>query len=94
MKKHPELTLEHTAYESGFNSISTFRRTFMKLTEKTPSKFKKSQLAEKASLFLDIRQKIINFDHFESIFVRQNQQKNLFFWLCAHLFVSLQPFWD
>ena len=27
------------------------------------------------------------------IFARLNQQKNLFFWLCAHLFVPLQPHW-
>ncbi|MBQ7142799.1 MAG: helix-turn-helix transcriptional regulator [Bacteroidaceae bacterium] len=41
MKEHPELTLEHIAYESGFNSISTFRRAFVKLTGKTPSNFEK-----------------------------------------------------
>ncbi|MGM9689322.1 MAG: helix-turn-helix domain-containing protein [Bacteroidaceae bacterium] len=41
MKEHPELTLEHIAYESGFNSTSTFRRAFVKLTGKTPSNFEK-----------------------------------------------------
>ena len=39
MQAHPEYTLEHVAYESGFNSVSTFRRAFVKLRGQTPSQF-------------------------------------------------------
>ena len=39
MQEHPEYTLEHVAYESGFNSVSTFRRAFVKLRGQTPSQF-------------------------------------------------------
>ena len=41
MLQHPEYTLEHVANESGFRSLSTFRRAFVKLTGKTPSQFGK-----------------------------------------------------
>lgn len=37
MREHPEYKLEHIAQESGFASISTFRRAFIKLTGQTPS---------------------------------------------------------
>ena len=37
MREHPEYKLEHVAKESGFASISTFRRAFIKLTGQTPS---------------------------------------------------------
>lgn len=37
MREHPEYKLEHVAQESGFASISTFRRAFIKLTGQTPS---------------------------------------------------------
>lgn len=36
MNEHPEYTLEHIAAESGFGSISTFRRAYTKCTGKTP----------------------------------------------------------
>jgi len=39
MQEHPEYTLEHMAHESGFNSVSTFRRAFVKYTGKTPSAY-------------------------------------------------------
>lgn len=39
LKKHPEYTLEYIANESGFASISTFRRAFQKLLGKTPRQF-------------------------------------------------------
>ena len=37
MREHPEYKLEHVAKESGFASISTFRRAFVKITGQTPS---------------------------------------------------------
>lgn len=40
MAEHPEYTLEHIAAESGFNSISTFRRAFYKLTGNSPSRYR------------------------------------------------------
>ena len=39
MQEHPEYTLEYIAAESGFSSISTFRRAFSKFTGKTPSQY-------------------------------------------------------
>ena len=39
MREHPEYKLEHVAKESGFASISTFRRAFIKLTGQTPSQY-------------------------------------------------------
>ena len=36
---HPEYTFEFVAAESGFASISTFRRAFIKLTGQTPSQY-------------------------------------------------------
>ena len=44
MQEHPEFKLEYVASESGFSSISTFRRAFVKLTGQTPSQFGKEQL--------------------------------------------------
>lgn len=41
MEEHPEYTLERIASESGFQSISTFRRSFQKLKGITPSEFRK-----------------------------------------------------
>ncbi len=45
MQEHPEYTLEHIAAESGFKSISTFRRAFVKLTGKSPSSFRQGEPA-------------------------------------------------
>ncbi|MBQ9678378.1 MAG: helix-turn-helix transcriptional regulator [Prevotella sp.] len=39
MQAHPEYKLDYVAKESGFASISTFRRAFIKLTGQTPSQF-------------------------------------------------------
>ncbi len=39
MREHPEYKLEHIASESGFASVSTFRRAFTKLTGQVPSQF-------------------------------------------------------
>lgn len=36
LKEHPEYTLEYVASQSGFASISTFRRAFLKFTGLTP----------------------------------------------------------
>lgn len=38
MEKHPEYTLEYVSRQSGFGSISTFRRAFVKYTGRTPSR--------------------------------------------------------
>lgn len=43
LREHPEYTLEHIAIESGFASISTFRRAFIKLNGMTPGEFKVSE---------------------------------------------------
>ncbi len=40
MKEHPEYALEYIAGESGFASISTFRRAFTKLTGQTPRQYR------------------------------------------------------
>lgn len=40
MEEHPEYTLERIALESGFQSMSTFRRSFQKLKGVTPSGFR------------------------------------------------------
>ena len=39
IRDHPEFTFEHVANESGFASLSTFRRAFLKITGQTPSQF-------------------------------------------------------
>ena len=38
MEEHPEYTLEYVAEQSGFGSISTFRRAFVKQTGSLPSR--------------------------------------------------------
>lgn len=43
MRTHPEYKLEYVAGESGFASISTFRRAFVRLTGQTPSQFEASE---------------------------------------------------
>lgn len=43
LKEHPEFTLEYVAQESGFASISTFRRAFIKLTGQTPRQYTASE---------------------------------------------------
>lgn len=40
LREHPEYTFEYIAQNSGFNSISTFRRAFRKITKLTPSEFR------------------------------------------------------
>lgn len=42
MREHPEYKLEHVARESGFASISTFRRAFVKITGQMPSLYELS----------------------------------------------------
>lgn len=42
MDQHPEFTIEHIAQESGFNSISTFRRAFTKLVGISPSQYRQA----------------------------------------------------
>lgn len=42
MKQHTDYTLERIASESGFQSISTFRRAFLKQKGVTPSKYRKT----------------------------------------------------
>ncbi|MBQ9293892.1 MAG: helix-turn-helix transcriptional regulator [Bacteroidaceae bacterium] len=39
MREHPEYKYEYVAAESGFASISTFRRAFVKVTGQTPSQY-------------------------------------------------------
>ncbi|PID93406.1 MAG: hypothetical protein CSA95_07990 [Bacteroidetes bacterium] len=41
--KDPYLKIEAVAYDSGFNSLSTFNATFKKVTGMTPSKYRKKQ---------------------------------------------------
>jgi AraC-like DNA-binding protein len=43
MRLHPEYKLDYVSQESGFASISTFRRAFIKLTGQTPSQFEISE---------------------------------------------------
>ena len=43
MRQHPEYKLDFVAHESGFASISTFRRAFIKLTGQTPSQYEVSE---------------------------------------------------
>lgn len=48
--EHPEYTFEYVARQSGFASMSTFRRAFTKLTGMTPRQYievKKEKLSEK-----------------------------------------------
>ncbi len=40
VSNHPEYTLEYIARQSGFNSLSTFRRAFRKFTGHTPGHFR------------------------------------------------------
>lgn len=40
MQQHPEYTLEYVAAKSGFKSISTFRRAFLKLTGSNPRQYR------------------------------------------------------
>ena len=44
IQQHPEYTMEFIAAESGFNSLSTFRRAFVKLKGMSPGQFR-SELA-------------------------------------------------
>jgi len=44
IQQHPEFTLEYIATESGFKSISTFRRAFRKLLGVSPSQYRRDQL--------------------------------------------------
>ena len=46
IQQHPEYKLEYVASESGFASISTFRRAFVKLTGKMPSHYSEEGLTE------------------------------------------------
>lgn len=40
LEEHPDYTLEQVAQESGFNSLSTFRRAFRKITGMTPGEYR------------------------------------------------------
>lgn len=40
LQQHPEYTIDYIATESGFNSISTFRRAFTKITGKSPGQYR------------------------------------------------------
>ncbi len=42
LRDNPMLTLEQVAEQSGFNSLSTFRRSFQKLYQCTPHEYRKS----------------------------------------------------
>ena len=44
MQEHPEYTLEYIADQSGFNSISTFRRAFHKFVGVSPSNWRSKHL--------------------------------------------------
>ena len=44
INRHPEYTLEHIARASGFNSMSTFRRTFIKEIGITPSTYRSKMM--------------------------------------------------
>jgi AraC-like DNA-binding protein len=39
INEHPEYTFEFVARQSGFISMSTFRRAFKKITGQTPSQY-------------------------------------------------------
>ena len=41
LTEHPEYTMERIASESGFRSVSTFRRAFLKQKGVTPSDYRK-----------------------------------------------------
>lgn len=45
MQEHPDYTIERIATESGFNSISTFHRSFQKLKGMSPGTYKKKMNA-------------------------------------------------
>jgi AraC-like DNA-binding protein len=49
MDEHPEYTLEHIAMESGFGSISTFRRAYIKCTGKSPKERTSKRLEVRAN---------------------------------------------
>jgi AraC-like DNA-binding protein len=38
-------TMTHVAYDTGFNSVTDFNRTFKKITGETPSGFRKRSAA-------------------------------------------------
>ncbi|MBM6993959.1 MAG: helix-turn-helix transcriptional regulator [Prevotella sp.] len=44
MRRHPEYTLEHISEQSGFRSLSTFRRAFIKETGMSPMEYKKKRM--------------------------------------------------
>lgn len=46
IKEHPEFTFEYIAQKSGFSSISTFRRAFVKHTGMTPSQYSQNYSTE------------------------------------------------
>lgn len=43
MRRHPEFTLEYVSVQSGFSSISTFRRAFVKFVGVTPGQFERDR---------------------------------------------------
>ena len=43
LQQHPEYTMEFIAAESGFNSLSTFRRAFTKLKGMSPGQYRSEQ---------------------------------------------------
>ena len=53
IQQHPEYTIEYIAAKSGFKSLSTFRRSFLKLKDVTPSQYRSQFKANNITSFSD-----------------------------------------